>query len=67
MRRWTPRRFTPSLTRVLWQLLKGVGAAGDPNSDALGTRYAEVLAESLGQPGFRELSWPRQIWMGAAT
>jgi hypothetical protein len=44
-----------SLTRVLWQLLKGVGAGNDPNSDALGTRYAEVLAESLGQPGFREL------------
>jgi hypothetical protein len=44
-----------ALTRVLWQLLKGGTAAGDPNPDALGTRYAEVLSDSLGQPGFREL------------
>jgi hypothetical protein len=44
-----------ALTRVLWQLLKGGTAAGDPNPDALGTRYAEVLGDSLGQPGFREL------------
>ena len=44
-----------TLTRVLWQLLRGSAPAGDPSPDALGLRYAEVLGESLGQPGFREL------------
>jgi hypothetical protein len=44
-----------SLTRVLWQLLKGGVSEGDANPEALGARYAEVLSESLGQPGFREL------------
>lgn len=44
-----------ALSRVVWQLLGGAGGAGQPSDVALGRRYAEVLAESLGQPGFREL------------
>lgn len=44
-----------TLTRVLWQMLKGNGSTGEANPGALGARYAEVLADSLGQPGFREL------------
>jgi hypothetical protein len=44
-----------ALTQVVSQLLKGAGTAGEANHAALGTRYAEALAESLGQPGFREL------------
>lgn len=44
-----------ALSRILWQLIGGAGGAGQPSLAALGRRYAEVLGESLGQPGFREL------------
>jgi hypothetical protein len=40
---------------ALWQLLRGGAADGPPPSVVFGRRYAEVLQESLGQPGFREL------------
>ena len=40
---------------VLWQLIRVASHLGRPPDRALGRRYAEVLAESLGQPGFREL------------
>ena len=40
---------------ALAQLIRGAGQAARPSRAALGRRYAEVLAESLGQPGFREL------------
>jgi hypothetical protein len=40
---------------VLWQLIRGAAPEGRPSSAALGRRYAEVLRENLGQPGFREL------------
>jgi hypothetical protein len=43
-----------AFSRALWKLLRG-GDASEASSAALGRRYAEVLAESLGQPGFREL------------
>jgi hypothetical protein len=36
---------------TITQLIPGAG----PRGPALGRRYAEVLADSLGQPGFREL------------
>ena len=39
---------------ALWELLRG-GSPIEHPSQALGRRYADVLAESLGQPGFREL------------
>jgi hypothetical protein len=38
-----------------WQLIRGAATTTHPPAEALGRRYAEVLAESLGQPGFREL------------
>jgi len=43
-----------AMTAMVGQLLRGttVGAAA---SGSLGRRYAEVLSEGLGQPGFREL------------
>jgi hypothetical protein len=44
-----------TLAGVLSQLLKGAGTAGEPDATGLGGRYGEVLNESLGQPGFREL------------
>jgi hypothetical protein len=41
-------------TALVGQLLRGT-AAGTTASGSLGRRYAEVLSEGLGQPGFREL------------
>jgi len=40
---------------ALWQLIRGAAPAAPPSMSALGRRYAEVLVESVGQPGFREL------------
>ena len=40
---------------TMWQLIRGAATTAHPNAQALGRRYAEVLAESLGQPGFCEL------------
>jgi hypothetical protein len=41
---------------VLWDLVRGAAAQlKQPNHAELGRRYTELLAENLGQPGFREL------------
>ena len=40
---------------AIWQSLRGAAPLARPASAALGRRYAEVLSENLGQPGFREL------------
>jgi hypothetical protein len=49
-----PRPAVNVFTETLWQLIRG--AARDSRSPReAGRRYAEVLAENLGQPGFREL------------
>ncbi|OFW49514.1 MAG: hypothetical protein A3G77_02615 [Acidobacteria bacterium RIFCSPLOWO2_12_FULL_68_19] len=40
---------------ALWQLLRGAAQTARPAASEIGRRYGEVLAESLGQPGFREL------------
>jgi hypothetical protein len=40
---------------TLWDLIRGAAPIGRPASAALGRRYAELLGENLGQPGFREL------------
>jgi hypothetical protein len=42
-------------TESVWRLLKGGAAIKTPEADDLSRRYAELLAENLGQPGFREL------------
>ena len=39
----------------LWQLIRGAAHVARPAGPAVGRRYADVLAENLGQPGFREL------------
>jgi hypothetical protein len=44
-----------SFGSAIWQLIRGAGGQATPGGLALGRRYAEVLAENLGQPGFREL------------
>ena len=40
---------------AIWQLIRGAASPVTPSNAVLGRRYAEVLAENLGQPGFREL------------
>ena len=40
---------------VLWDLLRGAVQLERPAAADLARRYAEVLADNLGQPGFREL------------
>jgi hypothetical protein len=42
-------------TEALWRLLKGGAALKTPDPIDLSRRYAELLNENLGQPGFREL------------
>lgn len=42
-------------TETVWRLLKGGAAIKTPDAKDLSRRYAELLAENLGQPGFREL------------
>ncbi len=42
-------------TETVWRLLKGGAAIKTPDTQDLSRRYAELLAENLGQPGFREL------------
>jgi hypothetical protein len=39
----------------LWDLLRGGAHVKQPDRTDLGRRYAELLTDNLGQPGFREL------------
>lgn len=39
----------------LWNLIRGAAPLAVPTAPELGRRYVELLAENLGQPGFREL------------
>ena len=41
-------------SQTIWQLIRGASRDAQPPADS-GRRYADVLADSLGQPGFREL------------
>jgi hypothetical protein len=41
--------------RVMWDLVRGAAQLRQPPPAELCRRYAEMLAENLGQPGFREL------------
>jgi hypothetical protein len=41
--------------RVMWDLVRGATQLRGPTPSELGRRYAEMLAENIGQPGFREL------------
>ena len=42
-------------TEAVWRLLKGSATIKTPEPRDLSRRYAELLSENLGQPGFREL------------
>jgi hypothetical protein len=39
----------------LWNLIRGAAPLAAPSKAELGRKYGELLAENLGQPGFREL------------
>ena len=39
----------------LWNLIRGAAPLAPPSAVELGRRYVELVAENLGQPGFREL------------
>ena len=39
----------------MWDLVRGAAQLKQPTPAELGRRYAEMLTENLGQPGFREL------------
>jgi hypothetical protein len=41
--------------RVMWDLIRGAARLKQPVPAEIGRRYTELLAENLGQPGFREL------------
>jgi len=41
--------------QVLWDLIRGAASVKAPSRADLGRRYTEMLAENIGQPGFREL------------
>jgi hypothetical protein len=40
---------------AIWDLLRGAAPLREPSPLDLGRRYTELLAENMGQPGFREL------------
>jgi len=40
---------------TMWQLIRGASNATRPSLSGIGRRYAEVLVDNLGQPGFCEL------------
>jgi hypothetical protein len=44
-----------ALLDAIWQLIRGAAGTARPEARIVGRRYADVLTESLGQPGFREL------------
>src|SRR5207244_108654 len=41
--------------RAMWDLVRGAAQLAQPSATELARRYTELLAENLGQPGFREL------------
>ena len=48
-------RLFDVVTTQLWELVRGLVTAPRPALPEFGRRYVELLAENLGQPGFREL------------
>jgi len=40
---------------AMWDLVRGAAQLKQPSAAELGGRYAELLTDNLGQPGFREL------------
>lgn len=51
----TARPWARRATRALWHLVRGAAPIAPRSRVDIGRRYAELLRENLGQPGFREL------------
>jgi hypothetical protein len=49
------RSAREQFVEAIWESIRGAAPGARPTPAALGRRYAEVLGENLGQPGFREL------------
>jgi hypothetical protein len=52
---FSPAALVERCSAELWNLIRGAAPLSSPPPDELGRRYLELLAENLGQPGFREL------------
>lgn len=52
---WSAREAVDLFRNALWHFLRGAAQLKQPPVRDLSRRYAEVLADNLGQPGFREL------------
>lgn len=52
---FSPHTLIDRCSAELWNLIRGAAPLASPPADELGRRYLELLAENLGQPGFREL------------
>ena len=52
---WSARQVVDLFRNALWQFLRGAAHLKQPSVRELSKRYAEVLTDNLGQPGFREL------------
>ncbi len=52
---FSPHTLIERCSAELWNLIRGAAPLASPPPDELGRRYLELLAENLGQPGFREL------------
>jgi hypothetical protein len=53
-----PLDARPAIARAsvgLWDLIRGAAPLSAPSSREISRRYAEMLGENVGQPGFREL------------
>ena len=48
-------RIVDWLIGRLWQVMHGAASAARPGAADLGRRYSQLLADNVGQPGFREL------------
>jgi hypothetical protein len=42
-------------TRGFWEFIRGATTIAQPDAPDLGRRFAELVSDSLGQPGYREL------------
>ncbi len=51
----SPDEATAHVWRVMWDLVRGAAQVKQPTAAELARRYGEMLADNLGQPGFREL------------
>ena len=51
----TSREAVAHCWRAMWDLLRGAAVLREPTPVELAGRYVDLLADNLGQPGFREL------------